>query len=179
MGIYLLLPYDNEKDSLNVGDIVIFDMPKDIEKFVKEREYTSNDTNTFIKTVGAIEGMSIEVREEKLFIDGKIKGEVAPTDTLEREYTSNDTNTFIKTVGAIEGMSIEVREEKLFIDGKIKGEVAPTDTFNRILPQIENFVVSKGYFFPLGTHFHSFDGRYYGQIDKKTIRNKAKLLIGF
>lgn len=132
IGIYLLLPYDNEKDSLNVGDIVIFDMPKDIEKFVKERE-----------------------------------------------YTSNDTNTFIKTVGAIEGMSIEVREEKLFIDGKIKGEVAPTDTFNRILPQIENFVVSKGYFFPLGTHLHSFDGRYYGQIDKKTIRNKAKLLIGF
>lgn len=132
IGIYLLLPYDNEKDSLNVGDIVIFDMPKDIEKFVKEREYTSNDTNTFIKTVGAIEGMSIEVREEKLFIDGKIKGEVAPTDTL-----------------------------------------------NRVLPQIENFVVSKGYFFPLGTHLHSFDGRYYGQIDKKTIRNKAKLLIGF
>ncbi len=72
IGIYLLLPYDNEKDSLNVGDIVIFDMPKDIEKFVKEREYTSNDTNTFIKTVGAIEGMSIEVREEKLFIDGNI-----------------------------------------------------------------------------------------------------------
>ena len=132
IGIYLLLPYDNEKDSLNVGDIVIFDMPKDIEKFVKEREYTSNDTNTFIKTVGAIEGMSIEVREEKLFIDGEIKGEVALTDTLNRE-----------------------------------------------LPQINNFIVSKGHFFPLGTHFHSFDGRYYGEIDKRTIRNKAKLLIGF
>ena len=115
IGIYLLLPYDNEKDSLNVGDIVIFDMPKDIEKFVKEREYTSNDTNTFIKTVGAIEGMSIEVREEKLFIDGEIKGEVALTDTLNRE-----------------------------------------------LPQINNFIVSKGHFFPLGTHFHSFDVRYYG-----------------
>ena len=132
IGIYLLLPYDNEKDSLNVGDIVIFDMPKDIEKFVKEREYTSNDTNTFIKTVGAIEGMSIEVREEKLFIDGEIKVEVALTDTLNRE-----------------------------------------------LPQINNFIVSKGHFFPLGTHFHSFDGRYYGEIDKRTIRNKAKLLIGF
>ena len=132
IGIYLLLPYDNEKDNLNVGDIVIFDMPKDIEKFVKEREYTSNDTNTFIKTVGAIEGMSIEVREEKLFIDGEIKGEVALTDTLNRE-----------------------------------------------LPQINNFIVSKGHFFPLGTHFHSFDGRYYGEIDKRTIRNKAKLLIGF
>lgn len=131
-GIYLILPYNNEKDSLNIGDIVIFDMPKDIEKFVKEREYITNDTNTFIKTVGATEGMSIEVREEKLFIDGEIKGEVALTDTLNRE-----------------------------------------------LPQINNFIVSKGHFFPLGTHFHSFDGRYYGEIDKRTIRNKAKLLIGF
>lgn len=132
IGIYLLLPYDNEKDSLNVGDIVIFDMPKDIEQLVKEREYITRDTNTFIKTVGAIEGMSIEVRDERLFIDGINRGEVAPTDTLNRE-----------------------------------------------LPQIKNFIVSKDHFFPLGTHFHSFDGRYYGEIDKKTIRNKAKLLIEF
>lgn len=132
IGIYLLLPYDSDKDILNVGDVVIFDMPKEIEKLVKERE-----------------------------------------------YTTKDTNTFIKTVGAIEGMSIEVRDERLFIDGINRGEVASTDTFNRELPQIENFIVSKGHFFPLGTHFHSFDGRYYGEIDKKSIRNKAKLLIGF
>lgn len=130
-GVYLLLPYD-EKNPLEIGDIVIFDIPEDIEKFIKERQYISDDTHTFIKKVGATEGMKIEIKDNRLFINGINEGEVSSTDSLKRN-----------------------------------------------LPQIDSFIVSKGHFFPIGTHLQSFDGRYYGEIDMKTIKNKAKLLIGF
>ena len=130
-GVYLLLPYD-EKIPLEIGDIVVFDIPKDVKKFIKERQYISDNTHTFIKKVGATEGMKIEVKNKKLFINGIKSGNISLTDSLKRP-----------------------------------------------LPQIENFVVSKGCFFPVGTHIQSFDGRYYGEIEKKSIKNKAKLLIGF
>ena len=127
-GIYLRLPLDK----LNRGDIVIYDMPKDIDKFVHEREYIINKCHSFIKVVGGLEGDLIENKKNILYINNNKVGEISLTDTIGRE-----------------------------------------------LPQIKDFVVSKDYFFPIGNHKNSFDGRYYGQVHQKYIKNKAKLILKF
>lgn len=127
-GIYLKLPLDDIKK----GDIVIFDMPEDIDKFVHEREYIVKKCHSFIKIVGGIEGDRIEKKDNFLYINN----------------------------------------EKI-------GKISLTDTIGRRLPQIENFKVSKNKFFPIGSHINSFDGRYYGEVEKNLIRNKAKLILEF
>lgn len=127
-GIYLKLPLDEIKR----GDIVIFDMPEDIDKFVHERKYIVEKCHSFIKIVGGLEGDKIENKDNFLYINDK----------------------------------------------KI-GKISLTDTIGRKLPQIEDFKVSKNKFFPIGTHINSFDGRYYGEVNKELIRNKAKLILKF
>lgn len=97
----------------------------------------------------------------------------------EREYIFRNCHEFIKQVGALEGAKIENREGKLYIDGKEIGKIFPSDKAGRKFPQIENFEVSKNHFFPIGNHENSFDGRYYGEINKNKIRKKAKLLYKF
>ena len=127
-GLYMRLPLDDIKK----GDIVIFDMPENIDKYVHEREYIVTNCHSFIKIVGGLEGDKVENRENILYINDKEIGKISFTDTIGRD-----------------------------------------------LPQIDDFKISKNHFFPLGTHKNSFDGRYYGEIDKKFIKNKAKLILKF
>lgn len=127
-GIYLKLPLNEIKK----GDVVIFDMPEDIDKLVHERGYIIEKCHSFIKIVGGLEGDEIENKDNFLYINNK----------------------------------------------KV-GKISLTDTSGRRLPQIEKFKVSKNKFFPIGTHIDSFDGRYYGEINKELIKNKAKLILKF
>lgn len=129
-GIYFVLPVN--KDELKIGDIVLFSMPDEIDKFVHEREYITNNCHTFLKEIGALEKDRIKIENEKLYINDKFIGKIEKKDTLGRE-----------------------------------------------LPQITSFTVPKDYFFPIGTHQKSFDGRYYGKIDIKLIEKKAFLIVDF
>ena len=130
MGIYFVLPVN--KDDLKIGDIVLFSMPKEIDKFVHEREYVTDNCHTFLKEIGALENDRIKIENKKLYINDKFIGKIEQEDTLGRE-----------------------------------------------LPQIENFIVPKDYFFPIGTHPKSFDGRYYGKVDIKLIEKQAFLIVDF
>lgn len=129
-GIYFVLPVN--KEELKIGDIVLFSMPDEIDKFVHEREYITNNCHTFLKEIGALEKDRIKIENEKLYINDKFIGKIEKKDTLGRE-----------------------------------------------LPQITSFTVPKDYFFPIGTHRKSFDGRYYGKIDIKLIEKKAFLIVDF
>ncbi len=129
-GIYFVLP--TNKENIKVGDIVLFDMPENLDKFVHERKYIDDSCHTFLKKVGALTGAKIENKNNILFINDEAVGKIFLKDVLEKD-----------------------------------------------LPQITNLIVSENCFFPIGTHIKSFDGRYYGEINKDLIRKKAFFLFPF
>ena len=127
-GIYFVIPVN--KESIKEGDIVLFDMPKDLDELVHKRKYIDNTCHTFLKKVGAISGSKIENKNNILYINNK-------------------------------------KIAKIFLK----------DMQNNDLPQIKSFIISEKGFFPIGTHEKSFDGRYYGEVNKNLIRKKAFYLF--
>ena len=83
----------------------------------------------------------------------------------------------IKRVGAVAGDEVCVDRE-VFINGKRVGEVAATDGEGHELRRPSRcFYVPVGHFLPLGDSGRSFDGRYFGVVDVKTVIGIGSLVV--
>ena len=83
-GIYLL----KEIDELKKGDVVVLNIPLNIKETLYSREYLPRNIKTLLKEVVAVEGDSIKVDCNKLYINGEFKGDIAEVDTKGRELVS-------------------------------------------------------------------------------------------
>lgn len=127
-GIYFAIPCN--KNNIQIGDIVFFKMPENLDKLVHHRNYINKECHYFLKKVGGLEGNIVANKENKFYINSQIIGEIFKEDSLGNK-----------------------------------------------LPQIKDFIISKGNFVPIGTHRKSFDGRYFGEIPLNLIEKKAFLLF--
>ncbi|MCF0171887.1 MAG: S26 family signal peptidase [Fusobacterium varium] len=75
-GIYLLLPAKDIKK----GDLVIFDIPKEI----KDCGYIPSYTKVLLKQVGALETDKVEVKDSILYISKQEYGKIYKQDNLGR-----------------------------------------------------------------------------------------------
>lgn len=76
-GIYKTFPVE----TINKGDIVVFNIPNDIKKMAKEREYILKDAQTLMKIVAATKDDIVTIEKGELFINGISWGKMAYKDS--------------------------------------------------------------------------------------------------
>ena len=76
-GIYKTFPVE----TINKGDIVVFNIPNDIKKMAKEREYILKDAQTLMKIVAATKDDIVTIEKDELFINGISWGKMAYKDS--------------------------------------------------------------------------------------------------
>lgn len=74
LGIYILTDYDHQKE-LAKGTVVLFDPPR---LATKNRIYY----NPLLKKVAATSSDNVEIRNSRLFINGKYQGAIQKTDSM-------------------------------------------------------------------------------------------------
>ncbi len=69
----------------------------------------------------------------------------------------------------------------LYVNSYFKGYFLEEDSLGNPLPQLsaEDLQPYKGEIFVMGTHFRSFDSRYFGSIKRDDVKATARLLIKF
>jgi signal peptidase I len=105
-------------------------------------------------------------------------------DIIVFEYPLDPSKDFIKRVIGVEGDTIEIKDKKLYRNGKRVDEKYTRYESNYIVPanlsprdNLPEFKVPKGYVFVMGDNRDSsFDGRYWGFVNKKLIRGKALII---
>lgn len=98
----------------------------------------------------------------------------------ERKYLEKKVDTLLKKVAAIDGDEVTVIGENLYINNKFKGKIYRTDPLNRKLPQyLESGKVPVNKILVLGISENSIDSRYFGLINKSSIKSKAILIYKF
>ena len=105
-------------------------------------------------------------------------------DVIVFAYPLDPSKDFIKRVIGVEGDTIEIKNKKLYRNGKPVDEKYTRYENNYIVPanlsprdNLPEFKVPKGYVFVMGDNRDSsFDGRYWGFVNKKLIRGKAMII---
>ena len=98
----------------------------------------------------------------------------------QREYI--DKNTYLlKQIQALEGDTYYVDDKAIYVNDEYVGDISTRDSLGRsIIPQYGKHHVNKGYFLPIGlNNKNSYDGRYFGEVPIKNIKNKVIPLIIF
>ncbi|STO28732.1 conjugal transfer peptidase TraF [Fusobacterium necrogenes] len=80
-GIYKTFPVE----TINKGDIVVFNIPNDMKKMAKEREYILKDAQTLMKIVAATKDDMVTIKNDELFINGISWGKMAYKDSHSRK----------------------------------------------------------------------------------------------
>ena len=87
-------------------------------------------------------------------------------DDIYFDYNHN----FIKKISCMAGSTLNVKENTYYCDGKKIAVSRSLDSKGRkIEPFIFNGQIAKGEFFVLGTHYKSYDSRYWGFVHKEDI----------
>lgn len=110
-GIYKTFPVE----TINKGDIVVFNIPKDIKKMAKEREYILKDAQTLMKIVAATQDDKVTIEKNELFINGVSWGKIAYKDShLRRLEPKNDDEYLLlsKVRNSFDGRYIGVVKRK-------------------------------------------------------------------
>lgn len=98
---------------------------------------------------------------------------------VERGYVM-PKDSLLKEIKALENDRFTVDDRFIQINGKYAGTISTIDSRGReIKPFYGDHTVEKGYFLPMGTAVNSYDGRYFGCVPLKSIKNKVILLIKF
>lgn len=98
MGLYFLKPYDKET-SLKKGTFVVFSVPQ---KATKNREYYED----FIKEIVGTYQDNIEVKNNKIYINNKLMGDI-----LEKDSYGNSIRTLK------EGKQEKIKQNEYFVMG--------------------------------------------------------------
>ncbi len=98
-----------------------------------------------------------------------------------RGYQSRDVKQILKMVAATESDQVTRKDSRLYINGLSKYYFLTKDSLGNPLPQLptEELQPHEGDLFVIGTHYRSFDSRYYGVIKRSNVKATAKLLIKF
>lgn len=92
----------------------------------------------------------------------------------ERGYINDNIHYLIKRIGATSKDKVEIIDNKLYINNRIVRKIPLKDSIGRQLIPAQKVQPKENEFFLLGDTNNSFDGRYYGIINKKFIKYKAK-----
>ncbi len=98
-----------------------------------------------------------------------------------RGYQNRDVKQILKMVAATEKDQITKKDSRLYINGFSNYRFLMKDSLGNPLPQLstEELQPHEGDLFVIGTHYRSFDSRYYGVIKRSNVKATAKLLIKF
>jgi len=89
-------------------------------------------------------------------------------------------DSLLKQIKALEGEQFTVDDRFIQINGEYAGTISTVDSNGReIKPFYGEHTIKKGCFLPMGTAVNSYDGRYFGCVPLKNIKNKVILLIKF
>ena len=99
---------------------------------------------------------------------------------FQRGYVKN-IDTLMKKVAAFSGDEIRIENNEVIIGSKNWGKIYYRDNLNRELKKLgkEQMRPSENEILVLSDVDKSFDGRYYGPIPIKSIKNKAKPVFIF
>ncbi|MEG0426197.1 MAG: signal peptidase I [Cetobacterium sp.] len=103
VGIYR--EYKAIKTDIEKEDIVIFPIPEKVESYVHGRGYLPKDIKNLMKRVKGITGDKIEIKDYKLYINGKYIKNVRKLDSLGMKLPE------------VNGQSFIVKENELFVLG--------------------------------------------------------------
>lgn len=94
---------------------------------------------------------------------------------FKRGYVSN-IDTLMKKLAALPGEDIQIENNEVLIGTKNWGKIYDRDKLNRQLPKLEKEQIrpSENEVLALSDIDKSFDGRYFGPIEIKSIKYKAK-----
>ncbi len=94
---------------------------------------------------------------------------------FKRGYVSN-IDTLMKKLAALPGEEIKIENNEVLIGTKNWGKIYDRDNLNRQLPKLgkEQIRPSEDEVLALSDIDKSFDGRYFGPIEIKSIKHKAK-----
>ena len=98
-----------------------------------------------------------------------------------RGYQSRDVKQILKRVAATEKDQITKKDSRLYINGFSNYRFLMKDSLGNPLPQLstEELQPHEGDLFVVGTHYRSFDSRYFGNIKRSDVKATAKLLFPF
>lgn len=94
---------------------------------------------------------------------------------FKRGYVSN-IDTLMKKLAALPGDHIEIVDQELYVNENNWGKIYEKDKLNRPLPklQVEDLKPRENEVLVLSDINNSFDGRYFGPIETRRIKHKAK-----
>lgn len=111
-GIYKL----EKPKNLKIGDIVLFDIEKDIKKIMADRGYIPNQNIKLLKTIGAFEYSNIEVKNNILYIDNQNYGKILEYDLEGRKLNKID-------IKVEKGYFLALTKKNLSYDSRYFGQV--------------------------------------------------------
>lgn len=71
-------------EELKRGDVVVFKIPKNEEKFMRERGYITPKIKALIKKIGAVSGDTVNITDNLLYINNEFVKEIPKKDSLDR-----------------------------------------------------------------------------------------------
>ena len=114
-GIYRLEPVK----TIEIGDIVYFNIPSEVENLLREREYTYIFVKTFIKKVAAKEGDTISIINKNLYVNEENWGIVFDADPQNRKIPQ----LTIEELTPQEGEILPLTEVEYSFDGRYFGPI--------------------------------------------------------
>lgn len=101
-------------------------------------------------------------------------------DIIVFEFPEDPSKDFIKRVIGTPGDVIEIRDKQVFRNGEMLNEPYVQHVHSAIVPQRDNFgpiTVPEGKYFVLGDNRdESYDSRFWGFVERRTIAGKALIL---
>uniref|UniRef100_A0A7S2VZ24 Mitochondrial inner membrane protease subunit n=1 Tax=Eucampia antarctica TaxID=49252 RepID=A0A7S2VZ24_9STRA len=163
-----------------VGDVILFDPPPNLKKIITEQEkknninqetsattMTKSDKQQFLKRIVAIPGENVGVKNSQPYVDLN-----SNTNNNERKILSSNDET--KEENNNSGSLRRPRRYRVDIVGPyVRQDIFSSDSWNRA-PQ----KLGRNEYFVAGDNgFRSVDSRVWGNVDRKYIFGKAKLIV--
>ena len=130
----------------------------------------------FIGYIGINTDVSLPYRVfyvDKLHTSDFKKGDIVVFRFWGSDYYS-EGKQFVKMVSCVSGSYLKVAGRDFYCDGVYLGRAKEKDKWGKeVSPFFYDGIVPKGKYFVLGTHFDSYDSRYYGFVDESYITGRA------
>lgn len=118
-GIYRLMPVDE----IHKGDLIIFKIPENAEKMVRERRYVAPSVKYMIKRVGAMPGDVVSIRDSILYVNDAPWGVVFDRDS--QRYPLPKVSPLEFVIG--DGELLPLAEAMKSFDGRYYGKIKQSD----------------------------------------------------
>ena len=121
-GIYKLYPPQNIKK----GDIVVFKISDDLQKYMKQRGYILSSVNTLMKKVAAFSDDKIEIKNNEIYINNTSWGKIYEYDSKKRSLNKLTNNMILK-----KDEFLPLSYEDKSFDGRYFGPIKTSDILSK------------------------------------------------